>query len=127
MRRALLIGLIGALMMALIARGNRHPPRPVPEPTRLDALQVRASHPRIWIDDAKLAWLREKVRGKSKAEVAELAGGSLPGMALAGLITNDADLCHAAFEKHVTRRTSETRLHHLAIFYDWCHAHLSQT
>ena len=123
--RALLVGLAGALGTALIARAGSHAPLRAPKPTRLDALEVRAAHPRIWIDDAKLAWLREKVRGRSKEEVAELAGGSLPGMALAGLLTNDAALCRSAFERHVGKRTGEGRLYHLALLYDWCHAHLT--
>ena len=98
-------------------------------PTRLDGLRVRAEHPRIWLDAERVSWLRAKVKGRTAAEVLELAGGSAPGMALASIASDDPAPCRAAWDRHVLHgRVDEgsSPLFHLALLYDWCHAHLAE-
>jgi hypothetical protein len=100
------------------------------KPTRLDAMRVRADHPRIWLDPERVRWLRGKVEGRSTEEVAQLAGGSAVGMALTSVATGDAGPCRAAIERHVVHAEEKEParpmpLFHLALIYDWCHAHLS--
>jgi hypothetical protein len=90
---------------------------------RLEGLEVTAARPRIWLDAARVAWLRAKVRGRRAEEIALLAGPSAPGEALASIATNDAAPCRAAIERYANA-TSATA--HLAILYDWCHGHLSR-
>ena len=124
MRRELLVALV-VLTTCTPPHGAEHAtPRRPTKPTRLDALRVRADHPRIWLDTDRVGWLRAKVKGRSTAEIAKLAGGSAPGMALASIATGDAGLCRSAWDRHV-QGSRPKYLFHLALLYDWCHAHLS--
>ena len=111
----------------LTGRAAQAARRPV-QPTRFDALRLRAEHPRIWLDAERVRWLLAKVAGRSTEEVTTLAGGSAPGLALASLATGDPGPCRAAWERHVVHGgVDEQRspLFHLALLYDWCHGQLS--
>jgi len=85
---------------------------------RLKAAQIRPEHPRIWLDPARLSWLREKVKGKSVAEVVALTGDSVEGLSLAYAITGDKDAGRKAIEKVL--KTDGGR-YAGAICYDWCY------
>lgn len=109
--------------------------------TRFDNMQIRSKHPRIWIDQNKIVWLKEKCKGKSTAEISNLAGPSSIGKALTFVITGDekigreaitmalgktvelgskfADLM-SADGKHI-RNSFQHTLVHQAICYDWCY------
>lgn len=91
-----------------------------------DVWQVKKDHPRIWLDEAKIAWLREKVAGKSVEEVARLAGPSATGCALVYQITGDRDIGRKAVEEALGRgRLSSRSAPDVAICYDWCYDLLS--
>lgn len=114
-------------------------------PTRFDSIQLKAEHPRIWIDAGKTAWLKEKCKGKSVAEVQQLAGTSITGLALTYLITGDKNSGHQAIAKALAKRVDEgskykdlnssdglnKRIHfhapltEQALCYDWCYPLLS--
>ncbi len=121
------------------ARGNTI------NPTRFDSLQIRAGHPRIWVDDNKLAWLKEKCKGKSVEEVQNLAGTSISGLALTYLITGDEKTGRKAISKALDKKADpgsgfsdlntpdgenkrvhiQSSLSEKALCYDWCYPLLS--
>ena len=85
--------------------------------------RVRTERPRIWLDQSRVKWLREKVAGKSVEDVQALAGPSTEGLALTYVITGDEAAGRAAIDKALTDR-SEYRwvgASQVAIAYDWCH------
>lgn len=82
-------------------------------------MEIRADHPRIWIDPARLAWMREKVKKKHAIEIEALAGDTGAGLALTSLLTGDGALCLRAFAAPALR-------HHAELVYDWCYAHLGR-
>ncbi len=90
---------------------------------RLDALRVRPDHPRIWLDADRVRWLQAKVKGRTTAEVAQLNGGSIAGMALTSVATGDPAPCRDAFARHAITDNGAT-FFHSALLYDWCHAQL---
>ena len=110
-------------MIAFVRRPSQRPTKVTQKPTRLDALVVRPSHPRIWLDDARVAWLKEKTKGQSAADLVGFAGPTAPGHALASLASGDPAPCHAALS---AKRPDNAPLYHVALLYDWCHAHLSE-
>ena len=89
--------------------------------------EIRKERPRIYLDDARLAWLRKKVEGKSVAEVKALAGPSAEGLALAYAITGDKASGRAAIERAmpITQGTRFVQGMTLGIVYDWCYPLLS--
>lgn len=109
-------------VIVFVRRPSQRPTKATNKPTRLDAMVVRASHPRIWLDDARVAWLKEKTKGQSAAALVAYAGPTAPGHALASLASGDPAPCHAAFS---AKRPENAPLYHVALLYDWCHAHLS--
>ncbi|MBS2012638.1 MAG: heparinase II/III family protein [Deltaproteobacteria bacterium] len=118
-----------AIALAVKTRLDRGPsarPRSAgssaPKPTRLDGMVVRAEHPRIWLDPDRVRWLKEKAKGKTAPELVAAAGPTPPAHALASLATDDPAPCHAAFS---APRPANAPVYHLALLYDWCHAHLS--
>jgi len=85
--------------------------------------QVRTSRPRIWLDEGRIRWLREKVKGKSADEIKTLAGPSTEGLALAYVITGDQASGRAAIDKAFADRQAmrATGATPRAITYDWCY------
>lgn len=129
--RLMLLALV--ILSTCSPRHGAGPKRPA-RPTRFAGLRVRSDHPRIWLDAQRVAWLRAKVEGRGAEQIAQLAGDSAPGMALTSVATGEAGPCRAAWDRHVLHRgggEGETQgvrpppLFHLALLYDWCHAHLS--
>jgi hypothetical protein len=113
---------------------------PPGKPTRFDGMRVRADHPRIWIDPARAAWLREKVKGQDAAEVARRAGRSVPGLALTAVATGEDRFCREAIalalgpsatpgtpDEAQKRNSIQTPLFQMALAYDWCHGLLGAT
>jgi len=114
--------------------------------TRFDNAQIRESRPRIWIDNTKLGWLRQKYAGQSSEEVQKASGASIVGLSLAYVITGDKKWGRKAIEKAIGARVdtgseykdldskegrSKTRsiqadLADRAICYDWCYALLTE-
>ena len=111
------------------------------KPTRFDGVQIRSEHPRIWIDTKKLAWLKDKYKGKTSDEVAAEAGPAMLDWALTYAITGDAKWCRmaiaAAKGQHVDpgsklfdlntpdgvqkRSAVQPSLADRALVYDWCY------
>lgn len=147
-----ILAIAAAVALALPSSGQAQTPdilaaaAAVPaKPTRFDAIQIRAEHPRIWIDAKKLAWLKDKYKGKTSDEVAEESGQSLIGWALTHAITGDAKWGRMAiaaarglqvdpgsklFDLNtpdgVQKRSAEQpSLADRALVYDWCHALLT--
>lgn len=110
------------MVVAFVRRPSQRPTKVTQKPTRLDAMVVRASHPRIWLDDARVAWLKEKTKGWGVEETTTAAGSTAPGYALAAIATGNPAPCHATF---TMLRPANAPLYHLALLYDWCHAQLS--
>ena len=116
-----------------------------PYPSRFDNIQIRADHPRIWIDAKKTTWLKEKFKGKSSDEVQQLAGPSIIGLALTYVITGDEKWGRKAIEKALApqvdpgskykdlnsiegrSKSRDIQRHNAdqAICYDWCYPLLS--
>ncbi len=80
---------------------------------RFDNVQIRSGHPKIWIDAEKLTWLKNKCKGKTDAEVAELAGPSTVGLALTYLITGNEN-----FGKQAIRRALDKPIGPKSVFND---------
>jgi heparinase II/III-like protein len=127
---------VSALALSVVA-GPAEAPVPPMKPTRFDGMRVRADHPRIWIDPARGAWLRERVKGQEVAEVARRAGRSVPGLALTSVATGDDRFCREAITQALgppatpgtkdeaqKRNSIQTPLFQMALAYDWCHASL---
>jgi len=114
--------LFAVAVVVFVRRPSQRPTKATNTPTRLDAMVVRASHPRIWLDDERVAWLKVKTKGQSAADLVAFAGPTAPGHALASLASGDPAPCHDAFSM---KRPDNAPLHHVALLYDWCHAHLS--
>lgn len=87
-----------------------------------DALMVTGAHPRIFLDEARLERLREKVEGKSLGEIREEAGRSAVGRALVYAITGDRDSGREAVRMALDMRGRGIRdIEAVALTYDWCH------
>lgn len=130
-----------ALLLLLVAFVWANAQESSTKPTRFDALNIRADHPRIWMDANKTAWLKEKCKGKSVAEVQKLAGTSIAGVALTYLITGDEKTGHAAISRALDRQVDpgsnfkdlntpdgenkrvhiQSSLTEKALCYDWCY------
>lgn len=109
------------------------------KPTPFDGLQIRASHPRIWVDADKRAWLKQKCKGKTAEEVQQLAGPSIIGTALTYLITGDKKIGREAIDRALDRYVyagnksivlfdgeskhphTQANLTDKALVYDWCY------
>lgn len=95
--------------------------------TRFDSIQIKAEHPRIWLDSAKIVWLKEKCKGKTSEEVLKLAGSSIIGRALTYVITGDEKIGREAITLALGKpliageRGMKPALADQAICYDWCH------
>jgi len=90
------------------------------------ALNIRAEHPRIWLTDAKIKWLREKTAGKSVEEIRTLSGSSIIGKSLAYVITGDEQTGRQVVDRVMKiARPSGNDMEGMAICYDWCFPLLS--
>ena len=113
--------LVGLMILALAA------PMPAaamekPMTDTADVLTVREAHPRIFLDEALLARLRERVAGKSLDEIREEAGRSAVGHALVYAITGDRDSGRKAVGMALDDRGRDIRnIEAVALIYDWCH------
>jgi len=90
--------------------------------------RVRQGRPRIWLDDARMALLREKIRGKSAEEIEAMAGTSEPGLALTYLLTGNKDAGRLVIER-TWQHGEKNGWQHMrtpALCYDWCHDLLSR-
>lgn len=67
------------------------------------------------------------MKGRDAKNVSAQTGASAPGLALASVATGDPAPCREAWERHgqVDRKGPESRMADDALFYDWCHPHLS--
>jgi hypothetical protein len=85
--------------------------------------QVRHDRPRIWLDPARMAWLREKVKGKSLNEIKEIAGPTSGGMGLVYLLTGDEEMGRAAIRLAFfnAEQRGWSHIAPVAMTYDWCH------
>lgn len=110
-----------------------------------DSLVIKPTHPRIWIDDNKITFLKNKCLGKTSSEVLQMAGHSITGMALTCLITGDEKIGKMAIEKALGKYVNpgssypdlntpdgeNKRVHYQptlveqALCYDWCYPLLS--
>jgi heparin/heparan-sulfate lyase len=115
---------LASALMFLLVYSLAAAEAPSPKATRFDGIKIRQSHPRIWLDDSRVAWLKKKTAGKSLAEVKSACGGAVEGLALAYVITGDrqsgrdAVVQAIAFDKWTNMRT-------MAVVYDWCYPLLS--
>ena len=136
--------LIILILLGLTGKGKAQ--EKTNNPTRFDALTIRADHPRIWIDTQKLQWLKEKCKGKTVEQVQKLAGTSIEGLALTYLITNNEKTGQRAINLALGKPVNEgslyqdlnssdgenKRIHFQApltersICYDWCYPLLSK-
>ena len=98
---------------------------PAAKPGRLDGMGIRKDRPRIFIDAAKLAWLKEKTKGKSLDEIKAMAGTSATGKALVYAMTGDQASGREAVETALPLAANEQTTVQMAICYDWCNALLS--
>lgn len=90
------------------------------------AVTIRADHPRIFLDKARIDWLKKKTAGKSVAEVTSMAGRSPQGLALVYVITGDAQSGREAITKALATNATDIRgVEAVAITYDWCYDLLS--
>jgi len=89
-------------------------------------MKVKSAHPRIWLDDHKLAWLEEKTKGKSVADVRKMAGNSSAGLALVYAVNGDKDSGREAIAlalKAAAGKGVDTE--YIALTYDWCYGLLT--
>lgn len=113
--------------------------------TRFDAMQISKIHPRIWVDSDKSVWLKQKCKGKTSAEVYQLAGPSIAGLALTYLITGDENYGRQAISRSLNKHVDpgsgfkdlnspdgqnkrvhiQSSLVDQALCYDWCYPLLS--
>lgn len=104
-------------------------------------LPVKNTHPRIFVDAEKLAFLKKKCQGKTPSEVLEMAGTSLTGFSLAYLITGDEKIGKEAIKKAFVgrvrlnskyfdlntvegdskRNSFQSFRSEQALCYDWCY------
>jgi hypothetical protein len=85
--------------------------------------QIRHDRPRIWLDASRMAWLREKVKGKRLNELKEMAGPVSGGMGLVYLLTGDEEMGRAAIRLALfnAEQRGWASLAPVAMTYDWCH------
>jgi len=92
--------------------------------TRFDGMKIKATHPRIYLDEQIVKGLKGETKGKSVEEVRALTGQSAEGLALAYVITGDEKTGKEAIAKckaAAGRRNTRTE----AVIYDWCYPILS--
>ena len=118
-------GLLILMAIAFLTRGVQAAEQPAGSgpKTRFDGMQISAEHPRIWLDAAKVAWLKKKVEGKSVDEVKALAGTSVEGLSLTYVITGDEKTGREAIAK--VSSAARTDVRQAAVCYDWCYPLLS--
>ncbi len=86
-------------------------------------ISIRRDHPRIYLNEGRVKWLKSKVDGKSLDEIKALAGTSVEGLALVYVITGDEAAGRGSIDKVKGlmadgRRPGEVAT---AICYDWCY------
>jgi len=87
--------------------------------------RVRESRPRIWLDEARLAWLRRKVKDSGQ-DIAPLIGISAAAQSLAWLITGEEKYAKAAISEALAVKSSTGWIYTMsAVCYDWCYELLS--
>lgn len=94
-------------------------------PTRFDAARFRTAHPRIWLDDGRIAWLRSKCEGKTGDDLLALTGNNTMGKALAYVISGDEKTGREAVTEALRAGRGESGTATLALVYDWCYPVLS--
>jgi heparin/heparan-sulfate lyase len=111
-----------------------------------DNMVIQADHPRIWIDSAKICWLKDKCQGKNEEEIQQLAGPSIPGLALTYIITGKELYGRQAIDRALGKPSDPGSIYSdlatpdgenkrnaflpsladQAICYDWCYPLLSR-
>ena len=87
-----------------------------------DGLKIRGEHPRIWLDDAKVKWVRDKMAGKSPGEIKALCGTSIVGKSLAYVITGDKEIGREAIDRTIAIGMPQpSDMERIAVCYDWCY------
>ncbi|MCD6405851.1 MAG: DUF4962 domain-containing protein [Planctomycetes bacterium] len=88
---------------------------------RSATMNIRKEHPRIWLDEDRIAFLKAKVKGKSLEDVRKLAGTSAQGRALAYVITGSRATGREAVEMAMKMTGGNHREYEArALVYDWC-------
>jgi hypothetical protein len=89
--------------------------------------RVREGRPRIWLDESRLALLRDKTRGMDLAAVKNMVGGAALGKALTYVLTGDEESARNAISLAMaySEKNGWAYMRSLAACYDWCYPVLS--
>jgi hypothetical protein len=90
--------------------------------------RVRDIRPRIWLDETRLALLRDKTGGMDLAAIKRLLGASPTALGLAYVLTGDEETGRSAISQAVWHAEKSGWLHTrtVAACYDWCYPILSE-